>query len=284
MRHRLQVTRRRRSQGFSLIELMVATAIGLLLILSALAAYISASSAIRMADAQSRMNEDAQAALVILSQQIRMAGYQQGSRFSIRACDNTFQDIKTAASMDLLTCAESGPHSIALRYKADSYNTLPNSSGIPTDCLGNKLSSIPPQPPGNYFEAENRFFIGTSNVIKSPSLYCKGNGGAGAVQPLVENIENLQLTYGTQSAANETVVGYLTATQVEGLGPTALEAWGKVLTVRICIVVRSEAPNLVSDQASARYRQCDGAVNTTQTDLRLRRAYSATVALRNRLP
>ena len=79
------------------------------------------------------------------------------------------------------------------------------------------------------------------------------------------------------------LAGYLDASGVEGL--TALTAradrWGKVLTVRICVVVRSENP-VAPDTTSASYVKCDGNVDTSKTDLRLRRAYSTTVVLRNR--
>ena len=60
--------------GFSLVELMVSLTIGLVITVAALSAYMGSSNAGRVADAQSRMNEDAQAALSTLSQQVRLAG------------------------------------------------------------------------------------------------------------------------------------------------------------------------------------------------------------------
>ena len=64
----------RRSQGFSLVELMVSLTIGLIITIAGFTAYLGIASASKMAEAQGRMNEDAQAALTILTQQIRMAG------------------------------------------------------------------------------------------------------------------------------------------------------------------------------------------------------------------
>ena len=55
------------------------------------------------------------------------------------------------------------------------------------------------------------------------------------------------------------------------------------MITRICAVIRSEKP-IVQDLDSARYVKCDGTVNTAPADLRLRRAYSTTVVLRNRVP
>ncbi len=55
--------------------------------------------------------------------------------------------------------------------------------------------------------------------------------------------------------------------------------WDKVITVRICVVIRSELP-VVSDADSAKYIDCAGEL-VSAPDLRLRRAYSTTVELRN---
>ena len=106
---------------------------------------------------------------------------------------------------------------------------------------------------------------------------------------MVENIEDLQFVYGTAPATATTlsVSGYLSAAEILTNSSLAALAddptrWAKVMTVRICVVVRSEQP-VVSDTASAQYVKCDGTFNTSPPDLRLRRAYSTTVVLRNRV-
>ena len=335
-RHRVSCGSRR-SKGFSLIELMVSLVIGLLISAAAFSAYLGASDAAKMAEAQERMNEDAQAALSILTQQLRMAGNnpKRSNRvdnastptlsslrdpvylptptyagftttsalyaFAIRGCNGTFSAINTASSLDNLTCTggtSTQPDSIAISYEADKFNTLPTGSSLPTDCLGNGLSTITSAVASTatttgtvtYAVADNRFYIGTSTAILSPSLYCKGNGDKSIQQPLVENIEDLQFTYGavspsTPAASFSTaqVAGYLTADQVAALStvPNDPAPWAKIMTVRICVLVRSEGP-VVSDPASTKYLACDGTVSAVQSDRRLRRAYSTTVVLRNR--
>ena len=135
--------------------------------------------------------------------------------------------------------------------------------------------------------ADNRFYV-ASSASGVPSLYCKGIKSS--TQPLVENVEDMQLAYGTVSTTNSsataTVAGYLTANQVVTETNMALLAndaarWGRVLAVRICIVVRSDTP-VVSDVAASSYYKCDGSLDTSKTDLRLRRAYTTTVVMRNR--
>ena len=343
-RHRLSPGPRH-AKGFSLIELMVSLTIGLIIAVAAGSAYLGSAGAGRIAEAQSRMNEDAQAALTILAQQLREAGnnpLQSGDRapafrhnpiydptyvggsvshysdlygtpsyvitstaafsvsaFSLRGCDGKFSDITTATKLDALTCGGGTttlPDSIAVSYEADRYNTIPTASPTfePTDCLGNALSTVNATFPSGsattatYTVSDNRFYIGTSTAIVSPSLYCKGIGNVNP-QPLVENVEDMQFTYGTVSSTNTsttaTVAGYLPADEVVTNANLALlpiqERWGKVLSVRICVLVRSENP-VAPDADSARYDDCQGGRDVAAPDLRLRRAYSTTVVLRNR--
>ncbi len=242
----------RRQAGLTLVELMISMAIGLIIVLAVITAYISASRAARVAEATGRMNEDAQAALTILTQQLRMAGANpaQPNRntttlhnilanpFSIRGCDHTFSDIKTATPTAAnLTCPSTGDGnaSVSISYEADRFNTVPTSGGTPTDCLGNSLPSVSQAvttslgvaATATVYEAENRYFIGTSTYIASPSLYCKGNSPNTNAQPLVENIEAMRLTYGVSNPARARdfganspgvapnfILGYLSATDM----------------------------------------------------------------------
>jgi type IV pilus assembly protein PilW len=328
MKGHLMPASRRHSLGLSLIELMVSLVIGMIIVLATISTYLGSSGASRVAEAQGRMNEDAQAALTILTQQLRMAGNnpKQPNRLSssprnpvfdattyiVRGCEGKFSNITGAANLPALTCVAGTstlPDSIAVSYEADQFNTVKTSGSAATDCLGQTLpattANVTTVAGGTtatsavtFNVADNRFYIGTSTVVVSPSLYCKGNGGVNP-QPLVENIEDMQFTYGTApaSTATGTVSGYLDANGVEtditadtGSPPTSLSGlaggsparWSRVVTVRICVLVRSENP-VVSDLSSARYNKCDGTLETTPPDLRLRRAYSTTVVLRNRI-
>lgn len=311
-----------RQRGLTLIELLVSLAIGLVIMIAIVSAYIGAAGSSRAAESSARMNEDAQAALAILTQHIKMAGnnpkqpnysaasprnpaFTTGS-FAIRGCDNTFSDVTTATGIGSLTCPSgSGKDSLAVVYEADRYNTVADSSGNPTDCLGAALttttngtvslwsttaSAVISATPAFYL-AENRFYVGTSTAITTPSLFCKGNGTSSAAQPLVENVEDMQITYGvapSSATTTLTVAGYLSASQFGTTSDAAFNAlsdadkWAKVGTVRVCLIVRSENP-VAPDADSARYYDCTGTLVTTPPDLRLRRAYSTTIVLRNRM-
>ena len=146
-----------RQAGFSLVELLVSLAIGLVISIAVITAYLSAAGAARVAEATGRMNEDAQAALTIMTQQLRMAGVNpaQPNRntttlhnllsnpYIIRGCDTTFSNVTSATTTAALTCPNgASPSSISIGYEADRYNTVPTNAGVPTDCLGNGLTGV----------------------------------------------------------------------------------------------------------------------------------------------
>ena len=331
-------------KGVSLVELLIAMAIGLIIITAALSAYVSSSSASMASEAQSVMHEDAQAALVVISRQLKAAGnnpnqnnrvddgtdpltkvvtvssrrnpvygvptYPTGSyvnsNFIIRGCDGLFGPARSTRMDDLVCNAGTGPFSpssVAVSFEADAFNTTPTTSNEATDCLGNKLPvltvTLPTLATGvtsssAYSVAENRLYIAASPT-GVPGLYCKGNGADGSGNPvdgqaMVDNVEDLQVTYGLASMttapsaiSTASVAGYLRAEDVSKLSSTANDPspWAKVLTARICVVIRSEKQVAIS-KVAARYTRCDGTTNTSPPDLRLRHAYSTTVVLRNR--
>lgn len=333
MNHHALRTLERRADGFSLIELMISLTIGLLMLPVIFYAYGGATAAGRVAEAQGRMNDDAQAALSVLTQQLRMAGDNPAqpnrtdksrrnpvytpydpatfvvvpataspSSFSIRGCSQNFSNMTTAPRFDALICPDGNApstNSIAVSYEADIFNSVPTSPGIPTDCVGSNLAqtqvTFPAETPaGPYFYsvAETRFYIGLSSA-QVPSLYCWGNGQNSNPQPLVENIEDLQFSFGVVKASTTaadiptaSVSGYLRADEIT-TNPTLAALpddparWEKVVAVRICILVRSEA-KVAPSLTSARFTKCDGSVESAPSDLRLRRAYTTTVVLRNR--
>lgn len=265
-------TKAQTCRGFTLIELMVSLTIGLVVVVAALSAYIGAASANKLVAAQSVMNEDGQAALSILSQQIHMAGYTTAATFTaIKGCDGSFTNITNhTIAIDALSCTtvDTNPDAVAVRYEADKYNTIESANAKPTDCLGNDLTLAA----GRYF-AENRFYLATPAGRSSKSLYCKGNGAA-TPQPLVESLDDMQLLYGlAKTPGDQAVAGYVKA--------SAVTDWGLVLTARLCVVIKSEQP-VLPDINSSPYKNCNGSVTSPQ-DLYLRRAFSTTVVLRSRL-
>jgi type IV pilus assembly protein PilW len=102
-----------------------------------------------------------------------------------------------------------------------------------------------------------------------PSLYRRV--GASDAQELVEGIEQMQILYGEDTNADKVPDYYVAANSVVNMA--------NVVSVRISLLVRSMDDNLASQAQDYTY---NGAT-TTPTDLRIRRVFNATIALRNRL-
>ncbi len=287
---------RHRSRGISLIEILISLVIGLVIVGAVLISMIGSGKAGRYQAAYTQMNEDAQIALSILSRDLQQAGYsaptglqlgpvppQQILVFTalgltnyIFGCDTDFANPQAPA----LACgAVAGAQpAFEVAYEADVRTTAPQGGGVgtPSDCLGNSISAGPP------FIARNRYFL-TTGKSQRPELSCTSVNATAPPQPLVENIESMTLLYGVVNpgaAVPTQVVRYVTATQVTAVGPAE---WRNVSSVRVCLVVRSSDTVLDNGEDSPAYRDCAGTLQTP-TDRYLRRAYSTTAAIRDKMP
>jgi type IV pilus assembly protein PilW len=300
---------RSRVKGFTLIELMISMVIGLVVVGAVLVSVIGSRDAGRFQAAYAQMNEDAQIGLSMLSRDIQMAGYALPTGLApdplpattsslvsttlapnayIFGCDNGFVDPVAAGLVCNGPPAPPAPpptlSAIMVSYEADQRNTVLTTSGTiaPSDCLGNGIAVGPP------YVANNRYFISQSAAAGNrPELYCASGA---ASQPLIENIEDMKIWYGLSEppAAPRQVVRYVTATDIAATGAGAAGAaqWANVVSVRICLLVRSAEPVLKGgDEGTLTYLDCDGAPQTSASNDRfLRRAYFTTATLRIKMP
>jgi type IV pilus assembly protein PilW len=275
-------------RGVSLIELMISLVIGLVVVGAVLVSIIGSSNAGRFQAAYGQMNEDAQIGLSILSRDIQMAGYSEPTALvntgtvplpvyvlnfgnlatAIFGCDSDFAN-PVAASV---VCGAGANAAIETSYQADTQSTVAT-GGAPSDCLGSAIAAGPP------YIVRNRYYVSSGNSGR-PELYCAGVGGSG--QPLIENIDSMSILYGMQvAAAPRQVVRYVSATSIAGVGAAE---WSNVVSVRICLIVRSAQPVLDSGDGSIlKYQDCAGA-SQVSNDRYLRRAYFTTSTLRARMP
>lgn len=290
--------------GRTLVEVMVSLAIGILILGAVLLTISQTGVTGRKQDAHARLAEEGQVALGIVAGQLRMAGYSvprvnnpPGAPTThyvgppVRGCDTGFAS-NGAADLSALTCAASGgTAAVSVVYEADASNTVPTSGGVPTDCLGQALQTPATSSlGGTYLLAENRFYIQVNPQTGNPTLYCIGNGGAtpfAAGQPLVDNVEDLELAYGisatgTDSLGNVVYLGnavrYLSAATLDTSMAANPNRWRLVTSVRVCMLMRTEDN---AADAPVPYNDCSGTL-VTPTDRRIRRAVISTVSLRNR--
>ena len=304
-------------RGLTLVELLISLVIGLVVLAAGGAVYVYSGRSSRVSNVGTQLNEDGVLAMNFLQSQIRQAGYSQkaiknsqGALFrgaAIRGCSGGFEKNKQASgyleeyadTRCEVTSGNSTDDALLVRYEADTSNTFPNASGNPTNCNGEGITTTVASPvgmlPATYRLADNRFFL------LNGALQCAGSTGdeINSAQPLFANVEQMVLRYGVAAKPSleqaavfdpdyHQIVAYMTAAEIDQLatakaaGAAAIDdRWGRVLSVRICLLVRS--PNPVQDASNANtYTDCNDAVQTA-TDNRLRRTFVSTVMLRNRM-
>ena len=283
-----------RQLGFTLIELLISMVLGLVIISALVVVYASGSSATRNAQAQGQMNEDAQMALAVITQELRQAGYNPTraggaqndlaqSGWSLFACDTGFTN-NTTAAVNALACNATGDSSsLAVVFEGDLTTGKNTAGNLPMDCIGNGVAAAGG---GGYYVMQSRLYIANN------ALNCNGSGNLAQSQVLAENIESMSVLFAVTEptvANSKVVLGYLTANGINNptdAGLTALtplQRWDKVVAARVCVVVMSEATVLRELGATATnpsYRNCND-TSVDITDGKLRRAYRTTVLLRN---
>ena len=304
----------RRQAGRTIVEIMIALTLGLVILAAALAVYSSSSSGSNLSETESRLNEDGLVALTLLQQQLHLAsfirqvtattaGYTYTTNLGgagVRGCSGGFtNNTATYASLGCNGTSTTSSDALSIRYEADVNNSLAVGSS-PTNCVGNPIyatttadattaASISP-----YALADNRYFIRTTGTASgSPELSCTGANGTSSTAnfdgptPLLENVENMSLVYGvTSGTATTQIVAYMSAAAIDTTFSTDTVdmRWRRVLSVKICLLVRSAIKNPRydgTDATSGTYVDCNNATQTN-SDGYLRRAFTTTVMLRNR--
>ncbi|MFP6558173.1 PilW family protein [Paraburkholderia sp. B3] len=252
---------RRSSRGHTLLELTIAVALGLVVGAGAITAYRSQHQAFVAATDAARIHEAGMNALLLIGEQIQMAGFTpadtpQGPAASAIFGCTAGRPVGADAG---LTCETLSSRSdgIAIRYVGDTVSTSRSSSGEVTDCLGQAAG-------GEGVTVVNRYHAKPSSSTGEPELYCEGSGKVGTAQPLVEGVEKLRLRYWLADASQPVDASSL-----------ARDQWPQVIAVDLCVQVRG-APST----RRVSYVDCNGAT-ILATDGRARQIFWRHIALRN---
>ncbi|MEH6576686.1 MAG: PilW family protein [Amphritea sp.] len=261
MRRKESVSPVLQQQGFSLIELMIASVIGLLLLSAVLATFISSSRTYRLQESMSRVQESGRFVLEMMSVDIREAGL---------GLDNNQSAVRGYAD--------------ALRARIDGKAKLL----AEIDDIQGQVLYIPGYVVGKrsdgrdivrgditYFvaeEADGRLSLYKRATPKLNPDPDKPDSNP-TPQPLIEGVEEVVFEYGEDTDNDSLVNSFETAADVED--------WHRVVAVRLNVLVTGIDAGVV-DQAQG---TLSGPFNTVSTtDRRLYQVYKATIALRNRLP
>lgn len=274
MTSRRKASERRRApqRGVTLVELMVAMAIGLFVILAASIAFLAGKKLFNTdADVQA-VQDSLRFARYVVQSVVRQAGYAD------YAPDRLADGVAAIAShvtlghdagiedLDLVGATNAtvkgtdsgvGIHdtdkvaqndSLLVRYfgrsKADEEDT---DDGTIIDCLGNaqKGPSATPTAADRVWS----FFYVSVGGDGVPALYCKYRTDKGdfTAEQLARGVEKFKVVYGYDADGDSVPDAWIDAkgidAKAQAAGSQANVEWRKVVAVRVGIVVRSDRPN-----------------------------------------
>ncbi|PLZ00178.1 type IV pillus assembly protein [Burkholderia sp. WAC0059] len=249
--------------GHTLIEFVIALALGLIVVAGAVSTYRSQRVAFAYAMDADRLRDAGMNALTLIGEQVQMAGFVPADMPAGASIEPIFGcTAGRPAGTDGSNACEPLPgrsDGLTIRYVGDAESTWLSSTGQITDCLGQAVGTE-----GSLIV--NRYYARTSGSTGQPELYCEGSGRPGTAQPLVEGVEQLRLRY------------WLTGVpQPLDASAVVQDQWSDVTAVDLCVLVRGAA-----FARRVRYADCDG-VSATSTDGRARQAFWRHVTLRNGL-
>ncbi len=149
-----------RTQGVTLVELMISMAISLILMLGVVSMYITSKRGFALQEGMAEQQENGRFAIEILTKDLRMAGFPKASYIDAFIPATTLDGGGTASD------------SITIQYQSA------------TDCLGQAT------PAG--------FAVNQYSINASSDLMCLGNGGV-ADDVVAEGIANMQIQYGVDT-------------------------------------------------------------------------------------
>lgn len=313
----------RQQGGRTLIELMISMAIGLAITAAVSGAYLSTASTARVAGEMASMADTGQISMLMIGDSIRQAGYGEiiGSDVSFGAANIDAYRSQTLFGGGAHIAGCSGARfaddtsnapvcgavsdvnfdSLMVRFQGDT--AVAPAQGRIDDCLGRQvpLEALPVNHLGLLRTASRpmvqNVYFGTNN-----GLSCRGNGRAttlaafGDAQQLVSNVEQFKVFYGFDD------IRYTNANTAGGASMRSMRdadylnarpgAWDYVVTVHVCMVIRSDpdAGGGISMRAAYQYTSCpmnpaeaSGAMPVKQAeDSAVRRTYNQVFTVRSR--
>ena len=278
--------KRRAARGLALPELMVALAIGLVLILAATALLMLARSTYLLTDDRARIEESGRFAIEIVSQAVRQAGYRDWSAAGAVEADWLAVTGLDARSLKDASDAIGGPYGttvngsdvLALRFDGNSSDDT-----AMKNCAGANVAADRPGAGWSIFYIAN-------DSVGEPELRCKYRTANGwNSEALVRGVESFQVLYGLAVGdSGGTPLRYLAASAV-AVEP---DGWRRVSALKLALLVRGTYPG---PTRSRRYELFgpghvdagDSGVRIDEVQLPLavrglaRRIHAATVHLRN---
>ena len=256
--------------GFTLIEIMIALLVGAFLLGGIMQIFINSQKTNKMQENLSRLQENGRFAMEFLSRDIRMAGYWDCMAPSTPNNADVFGTEGGAAAT---------PDSITLRGAFVRTKAAADPCGTTVTQAATVACPQAAVPANFYTDNSSRIIYSISTDANNNKFLRRVTNCNDIPDPtnadIVEGIENMQILYGIEtdlvtSADYTTPNYYVTAVNIPPI-ILGVSGWQRVLSIRIMLTVRSLDANLVPKTPA-------------NPDGRIRRTFTSTIALRNRLP
>lgn len=299
---RMRIVRRSRQAGLTLIELLVALALGLLVAGASIAALIVARQGFGSVDTNAQLRENARFAASLIQRVVIQAGFENAAygfftdpkQPGLEGYDNALVDVSSWGAAPTLahntrsgcTVADSScvnkSDVLVVRYFGVSRGG--SADGTMISCAGKA------EPEGSD-RAYSIFHVARSSAGE-PTLACTYRDpatGTWTTVPIATGVESFQVLYGVDTVGGDTVADrYYRASDLDS-APTAsvTDNWRLVRTVRIGLVIRGPNRDVVGPAAAASMNTLGSGMTATSdvlavaADGRVRQSLVFTVHLRN---
>ena len=237
-----QTALRHHQRGLTLVEIMVALTISLLLMAGVFQVFLSNRVSHNLQNGMGRLQENARAAMDVLSLNISMAGFNAGTSNPVAINSaNTLDNATANAGLGFTVANGTASDVIEISYESA------------TDCLGQATGGT----------ATNRYYLNGTNLM------CLGNGSA-TPGIIAEGIENMQILYGEDSNADGIANRYVNASNI-GTDP--------IVSVRIALLASTVENSGGTDTST--YALLNAPPVGPFNDTLLRKVFTRTIMLRN---
>ena len=227
-----RIARASRQSGFTIVEMMVALAISMIVLLGFSVIFVNIKKTFISQDALSQLQDNERLAMTLLTASANEAGYYPTpatlSSAQIKAdADATYGAMVASQAVMGTDGASGASDTISMAFAASANDTL-------ITCQGHTIVAADiaaaPSVTNASVSVRNVFYVDATN--KTLNCIAKINGGTsatyggGAGTPLVTNVASMSVLYGVDGGAGS-VAGYYTATNVTD--------WTTVKTARITL-------------------------------------------------
>jgi len=292
----------------TLIELLVALAISMVIVIAAAAFFLGSSRSRDTQDAAGTLQENARFATDIITKSIQQAGYQNyiwstvgaSMRREVSPPADGEPDLRGYNNSAAAGGADNGVHNrtanrvnnsdtLIIRFQGSGAGS---GDGSMIDCRGKPL----PEPDLLVTRGFSIFEVRPGSTTVEPELRCKYGSTASGVlvfvaEPVVRGVESLQFMYGVDTDSDTVIDRWRNAAEVD-----AATQWPQVRAVRVGMVLRSPDRVTVTSSAAGTTTVAPLGASFSQNlpaapdslvvdpkDGRLRKVVTFTVNLRNTL-